>query len=1177
MPTYSKAKKKLDKDFFHEIAEKCAYLGVSLSEKEFLKHQDTYLALADSYDKQVSDYTFQHKDKLLSLQKHFAQTENLPDFLALGKARQTLCAELQHSLLAKQMAQSAFDIIQHNFNFSLKELNNPTYSKRFHLLAQTLGVHESTLKQQLDDTLNISSALLNSSYKNNLIKLAAFDDKVKSAAVAMAQFAHTDTDELFENVVNSSEVKSQFSLIVTQNSAKQTNLTPNQKKQSDDKSKNSSPVERILNEFAKYHDNQNGKPLLSQNAKALKKKANFVYLDKIIKEFNLNEKDASQFRIQLSQFNGSLQNFLEQYKNAETPQTRQNDISATQSETSPAISQKNIDEQKKKEALARKAKKETLKKQKAEQKLLKLEQKKKETLARKAKKETLKKQKAEQKLLKLEQKRKETLARKAKKEALKKQKVEQKLLKLEQKKKEALARKAKKEALKKQKAGRKLQRKLARKAKKAAFVAKLKAWFKKPLIGVVSATVSVVHAAHQCTSKIQNLFASKHKQPQMHIYTPQKKKQNFFTKLWRKVRSKPQKTVVENISLNIENYKQQKTQAKKAKIIEFKQKVRERSKSTLKYAAIGLPLVGLSYMGYKGSQNLEPAFDFHRISMAWDSFSISPEVLDKANTYYTEVNDFFGVQTQDFDNLSPALSWMDFSIAPEKPINEADYDVQTPLIKNDRLHNVPNADFFNLCFEKTNAKYLKDFNYGINRSVYSDFMRENRALANFYNIGNFQDLSFDEARIIAKAQFFDKYGIAHIQNESMAAYLYYTLVKQQDKNCSVALVASAISDFYELKGIQLSPSQQKALDQIGSGAALKPDDWRELIAAVNIASSNQDTENMLFSAIQQSQFRTAIPFNYLFESEGFSQQVAVNANFTYEPTLDVFTTQTQADDDLFFADSPFLPDIQKSLSDDVSEPDILNAQKQKDLEIFCKIYAQCSYDNVIRLSYGDKRKAFADANKALAKQGIFGRIDQRLYCAGMSMASLCQAYEIFKQENPNSFVADAIGDIIGKCRIYAHSTTGMRDIFEKYSHHITYSKNLERDIKDHMKNHPYSIVQSGFRRNAAGNQHYNGFFPSMNASSKDAYTYCAYNNNHWGNEKTFSSVLRDRRRAHYGKGGWFVDVTAWIDDLADTKINNALKQREIEKQIIKPVSLSALSEKYFGSISDILNQKLSGR
>ena len=761
------------------------------------------------------------------------------------------------------------------------------------------------------------------------------------------------------------------------------------------------------------------------------------------------------------------------------------------------------------------------------------------------------------------------MAKKAQKEA-------QKQLKAERQKQQMLAKKTQKEALRKQKAERKLQRKLARQNRRRTFWAKLKSLIKKPVQIILSTSAYIAHSSQQAAAQIRKFLTPAQKKPKMQLYIPHQKKQSFFERIFARKRMKCKQQVVENISLNIENYKEQKKQAKKAKIIEFKQNVREKGKKTLKYAAIGIPFVGLSYMGYKGTQNMGPAFDFRRVSMAWDSFSLPKSVLDKANTYYADVNDFLGIQTQEYESLTPSLSWMDFTLSPETPINEADYDVQVPLIKNDRLHNVPNADFFNLCFEKTNATYLKNLNYGISKDMYNDFMRENRALANFYNIGSFRKLSVDDARIIAKAQIFDKYGIAHIQNPSMAAYLYYTLVKNHDRNCTVAMVASTIADFYELKGIRLSASQQEALKHISNDNSVDPIEWRNLIAAVNMSASDRDTENGLFSAIQQSQFRTTIPFYDITDSDGFAQQIAVNSSFTYEPTLDVFSQQNN-DDDLFFADSPFLADIQKSLTDNVVAEDILNAQKEKDLETFSKIYAQCSYDNVIRLSYGDKRKAFADANKALAKQGIFGRIDQRLYCAGMSMASLCQAYDIFKQENPNSLVADAVGDIIDKCRVYAHSTTGMRDIFKKHSHHLVYSQNLERDIKDYMKNNPYAIVQSGFRRNAAGNQHYNGFFPSMNSSSKDAYTYCAYNNNHWGNEKTFASVLRDRRRAHYGKGGWYVDVTAWIDDLADTKIKEELKRQEIEKQIIKPTSLSSISEKHFGNIADILGQKLSGR
>lgn len=1151
MPRFPKAKLKLDKDYFREIAEKCAYLGVAVSEKDFIAHSDTFLSLAASYDKQANEFNLQHKHKLLELQKKFVKEDNLPDFLAFGKAGQTLRAEFHQTLLAKQMAQVSFDILQHNFNFSVDELDNPNNLQHFNNLAQSIGVDADALKQNLTHEQTVAEALLLSRYKNDLLKVAALDANIQLATHAMADFAHRDHQDLFTDTVSSPEVKTQFSRIIAQNIVTPPTRVVKEEKAQSFPANNQSVVERILSEFSQYHDNQNGKLLLAQDAKALKKKANFVYLDKIIKELNLDQKAAVQFRIQLSQHKGSVQDFLQNYDKEVHNQAQ----SAINNEKSVLV-EPDAQQQKRPIELDKRVQQSLTKKQKEEQKRLAL-------LEKKALKENAKKQKAEQKQQQL-------IAKKNQKKAAKQ-------LQTEQKKQRILAKKAQKEALRKQKAERKLARKLARKNRRLAFFAKLKSFIKKTAQIVLSTSAYVARSSQLAAAQIRKFLTPAPKKPKMQLYIPQQKKQSFFERIFARKRMKRKQQVVENISLNIENYKEQKKQAKKAKIIEFKQNVREKGKKTLKYAAIGVPFIGLSYMGYKGTQNLGPAFDFRRISMAWDSFSLPKSVLDKANTYYADVNDFLGIQTQEYESLTPSLSWMDFTLSPETPINEADYDVQVPLIKNDRLHNVPNADFFNLCFEKTNATYLKNMNYGISKDMYNDFMRENRALANFYNIGSFHKLSTDEARIIAKAQIFDKYGISHIQNPSMASYLYYTLVKNHDKNCSVAMVASAISDFYELKGIQLSSSQQNALQHIANSNTnrVSPNEWRELIAAVNMSTTDQNTENRLFSAIQQSQFRAAVPFNDLFATDDFSQQVAVNASFAYEPTLNIQTQQSE--DEMFFADSPFLTEIQKSLQDNVSHEDILYAQKEKDLETFAKIYAQCSYDNVIRLSYGDKRKAFADANKALAKQGIFGRIDQRLYCAGMSMASLCQAYDIFKQENPNSQVADAIGDIIDKCRINAHSTTGMRDVFKRYSHHLVYSQNLENDIKDYMKNNPYAIVQSGFRRNAAGNQHYNGFFPSMNSSSKDAYTYCAYNNNHWGNEKTFASVLRDRRRAHYGKGGWYVDVTAWIDDLADTKIKEELKRQEIEKQIIKPTSLSSISEKYFGNIADILGQKLSGR
>lgn len=458
---------------------------------------------------------------------------------------------------------------------------------------------------------------------------------------------------------------------------------------------------------------------------------------------------------------------------------------------------------------------------------------------------------------------------------------------------------------------------------------------------------------------------------------------------------------------------------------------------------------------------------------------------------------------------------------PEQPINEADYVVPVPLIQNDKLHNVPNIDFFNLCFSKSNETYGSGGKYGVSRELYAKFMRNQKATANFYHVGSYGSLSFDEARIIAKTEIFDKYGIAYIQNRSMGAYLYYALMKNQDKGGSVAAIASTITDFYDLNGKTLPDSQRQALENLSLGRDVNTDDWHEMIAAINATASDQTQENNLYAAIQQSQFNMPVPYDAA-NAEEIARQAVINSSFAYEPTLDLDgqTGIPMLDNEDFnlFADNPFLTEISHETANADNEKEIMESQKQKDMETFCKIYAQCSYNNVIRLSYGEKRQAFDAANKALARQGIYGKIDRGLYCAGMSMASFCQAYEIFKKENPESFVGEAVGSIIEKCKISAHSTTGMRDIYKKYSNRIIYSENLERDIKDHMRNHPNSILQSGFRRNAAGNQHYNGFFPSMNTASQDAYTYCAFNNNHWGNENTFSNVLRDRRRARFGKG-----------------------------------------------------------
>lgn len=189
----------------------------------------------------------------------------------------------------------------------------------------------------------------------------------------------------------------------------------------------------------------------------------------------------------------------------------------------------------------------------------------------------------------------------------------------------------------------------------------------------------------------------------------------------------------------------------------------------------------MGYLGFKGMQNAGPAFDFSKISMTTDTFTLPQEVLNKAATYYASVNEAFGLQAQDFSIAEPDLSWSAFMNPPEQPINEADYVVPVPLIQNDKLHNVPNIDFFNLCFSKSNETYGSGGKYGVSRELYAKFMRNQKATANFYHVGSYGSLSFDEARIIAKTEIFDKYGIAYIQNRSMGAYLYYALMKTRTK------------------------------------------------------------------------------------------------------------------------------------------------------------------------------------------------------------------------------------------------------------------------------------------------------------------------------------------------------------------------------------------------------------
>lgn len=1143
MPSFSRGNDGLDKEYFEELQEKCRFLGISLKEKDFRKNPDKYIEAARNYDERVKDYLHERQDRLKSLQEQFAREDNIPAFMALGKARMVLTGEVHRQMLAEKMAETAFAKIEEEYNFSVKDLHNKRNRDKFERLAYAFAISPQDLANQLQDAGNIGEALKNSDYQKEFLQLAFDNDAVKTAAEAMAAFSplHPSNGTLMLQAardeagrIRFAELQAELQAVAAENTAAATtrNAASTDKTIAADRTSVSgrTPVSdrtaavqpenaaaagekkaaKLLAEFARYKDNQNGRSLLEQNAKALNKKANFVYLERTLDTFGLHGQAAKDFRMALSRHKGNLKDFLEHYE--------QTSVSSRQSQTTNSASRNS---ERQSDAYA----------------------------PQPADKQRVQESK--------QQKQARREAEKQRKESEKKRK----------------------EAEKQHRKELKQQQKALRKARFRSWLGRLKSRAGRTKQAIIETIAAVYHSASapvkMTAEKARKLFAPKQKEQQAPKQTVKMQQVKTAEGLALGTQQK-----IRTITLNVENYKTQKRQEKKAKIIEFKQKVREKSKKTLKYAAISIPLAGMGYLGFKGMQNAGPAFDFSKISMTTDTFTLPQEVLNKAATYYASVNEAFGLQAQDFSIAEPDLSWSAFMNPPEQPINEADYVVPVPLIQNDKLHNVPNIDFFNLCFSKSNETYGSGGKYGVSRELYAKFMRNQKATANFYHVGSYGSLSFDEARIIAKTEIFDKYGIAYIQNRSMGAYLYYALMKNQDKGGSVAAIASTITDFYDLNGKTLPDSQRQALENLSLGRDVNTDDWHEMIAAINATASDQTQENNLYAAIQQSQFNMPVPYDAA-NAEEIARQAVINSSFAYEPTLDLDgqTGIPMLDNEDFnlFADNPFLTEISHETANADNEKEIMEAQKQKDMETFCKIYAQCSYNNVIRLSYGEKRQAFDAANKALARQGIYGKIDRGLYCAGMSMASFCQAYEIFKKENPESFVGEAVGSIIEKCKISAHSTTGMRDIYKKYSNRIIYSENLERDIKDHMRNHPNSILQSGFRRNAAGNQHYNGFFPSMNTASQDAYTYCAFNNNHWGNENTFSNVLRDRRRARFGKGGWYVDVTAWIDDEADTRIRRELEKRAELRQKLEPVSIPTITQHYFNNISTLLNKKLSGR
>ena len=528
MPSFSKNKTQFDKEHITEIIQKCSFLGISLTEKEFLKNPQHFSHVVDVYDNRIKEYISQNKSQLLKLQAQFSSDNSISPADALIKARQTLVTEAQQIMIAE--------------------------------FAAFLNLNE-----------------------NN----SAFDNpQLMAAAQAVALNAPSPTSA--ENIVEQIKSKPLFQSSIRKFTEKYNSLNPpSGEKNSASQNFVLGDIDSIIREFEKYKDFTSGKPLLDIDAKALKKKDNLVYLNKILDACNLHGDEAKSFRASLSRHHGNLRDFLFNYQSAQTQQAdfSHSSVFEISDNKTPETIQSAQDLQKQQA--------EELKRQQALEKQARL---------------ALQKQQAK------ELKRQQALEKQARLVLQKQQAKELKRQKALEKHARLVLQKQKAKELKRQKARH-------RKALKLSLLRRFKNWS----ITQRKALIASIHSIAQLPEKFSHKLTISRKKTKLQFVKPAQ--QNLFSRLRDKILHSRKNEIIRKISLNIENYR-------KAKIVQFKQSVRGNARKTLKYAAITLPIAGLSYTGFNAMKNAGPAFKFDRISMTFDNFHISPEVMTKASSVY---------------------------------------------------------------------------------------------------------------------------------------------------------------------------------------------------------------------------------------------------------------------------------------------------------------------------------------------------------------------------------------------------------------------------------------------------------------------------------------------------------------------------------------------------------------
>ena len=626
---------------------------------------------------------------------------------------------------------------------------------------------------------------------------------------------------------------------------------------------------------------------------------------------------------------------------------------------------------------------------------------------------------------------------------------------------------------------------------------------------------------------------------------------------------------------------------KKARILAYKESFYRNSKRTLKVAAVSIPFTTLCYMGYKQAANPEPLVKIDNITFSKDVANIvhtvkfSHSVVAQAETAHADTAQLTPVSPvvddshiEDTLQITPMFAQAQSSLS-KKTIATVDSitTIRTDTVKavrqtkvaeqiqlaqvtsptesqdtykaknkkkkkteTDVLYNAPNVDFFNQCFNNYHSQFGEDSHYGISRALYNQFIRENGSTAKLYEVSSYKNIDYNDARIIAKAQIFDKYGLAYVTNTSIASALYDAFLMNSHDTQAVNAMVQGVIDYYDASGHSLTEAQKTAMENIAvnNSSNINSADWRQVISAINATATDKDGELLMFNTMTAQLSEQGLGRHYAYEP-------SVHSPLDKQPAIGYA-------DKIMSANAPVLSTAEYK--------DQLHMEKEKDLDAFSKIYAQCAYDNFVKLKSGQKKKTFAEANKVLKKYGQ-KPLSSRYYCSGMSIASLCQAADIFNETHPNNPISKAVAYIVSNCRNVHHCNTLRKDL-NGLTHGVMYSPNMERDVKNYMRNNEQALLFAWTSR-GGNSAHHETIFQSPDAATQDDYTYCVYNNQHWGNQETFADYMDSRK--HHGRGGYMIDMRKCISSAAEKFISQdvinyekALQARAAQKRQVNPSS-----------------------